>query len=99
MKDPAAAKAKIEQGHDADPPRCATCVYFRREPHTMFRLVEKKRRNGNGTKIIKVPAPKHPLLNPIIERCSYGNFQVKPHHLCDRWHSRQGERLEDANAD
>lgn len=84
---------KKEQGYDGDPPRCVTCVYFRREPHTKF--VEREVRTRKGKKrIIKVPLRKDPVLNPIVDRCSFGDFLTKPHAVCDQWHSRAGETLE-----
>ncbi len=80
--------AKKSQGHDNDPPRCATCVFYRHEPHTLFREVTK------GKKTIRVPVRRHPINNPMVERCSFGNFEVRKHHLCDEWRNRKGEVLE-----
>ncbi len=81
------------QNFDADPPRCVTCVYFRREPHSLHELRQVKTRRGK-VKTIKVPKRKDAVLNPVVDRCSYGNFMVKPHSVCDEWHSRSGETVE-----
>lgn len=85
--------AKARQNFDADPPRCMTCVYFRREPHTLHELRQVKNRRGK-VKTIKVPMRKDALLNPIVDRCSFGNFLTKPHSVCDEWHSRTGEVID-----
>lgn len=87
------ARAKAEQDYESSPPRCVTCVYFRREPHTLFRSVEKITRKGK-TKMIKVPMRAHPRNNPIVDRCSFGNFLTRPHSICNEWRTRDGERLE-----
>lgn len=85
--------AKAKQNFDADPPRCMTCVYFRREPHTLHRKVVKLSRKGKP-RIRKEPLRKDPILNPIVDRCSFGNFLTKPHAICDEWHSRTGEVID-----
>lgn len=85
--------AMARQNFDADPPRCMTCVYFRREPHTLYREVVSMSRRGKP-RIRKVPMRKDAVLNPIVDRCSFGNFLVKPHSVCDEWMSRQGESIE-----
>ncbi|HFT7528756.1 hypothetical protein I5U31_03630 [Stenotrophomonas maltophilia] len=85
--------AKAKQNFDADPPRCMTCVYFRREPHTLNREVVKFSRKGKP-RIRKEPLRKDPILNPIVDRCSFGNFLTKPHAICDEWHSRTGEVID-----
>jgi hypothetical protein len=85
--------AKARQNFDGNPPRCTTCVYFRREPHTKF--VERNVRTRRGRiKTVMVPLRKDPKLNPIVDRCSFGDFLTKPHAVCDEWHSHQGEVLE-----
>jgi len=86
--------AKVSQGHDSDPPRCANCCYFRREPHTKFVV-----RISRMKKPVRVKAKPHPLRNPIVDRCSFGNFEVKPHHICDKWHGRDGTKLEGSGDD
>jgi hypothetical protein len=91
--DARAVSAKLEQDYDNDPPRCATCCYFRREPHTLFRMQEVKTRKGKLV-MRKVSVRKHPILNPIVDRCSYGNFLVKIHHVCNKWHGRDGSKIE-----
>lgn len=95
MGDDARTKAaKLAQGHDSNPPRCAICCYFRREPHTLF--VERKSRSGRTVKSRLKP---HPTRNPLVDRCSFGNFVVKPHHVCDRWHGHDGARIEGVSDD
>lgn len=84
--------AKIEQDYDPDPPRCHTCVYFRREPHTLFKVITRKSRKGRLI-TSRVPLRKHPLTNPLVDRCSFGNFLTKPHALCNEWRTRDGDRL------
>lgn len=88
-----ADESKVAQGYDGDPPRCMTCVYFRREPHTMWIDRTWTTRKGK-VKTVKVRARKHPVSNPIVGRCSFGNFLTKPSAICNEWHNRQGERLE-----
>lgn len=83
------AEAKRRQAHDADPPRCATCVYFRREPHQLY--ADRTSRSGRQ---IRVKVKAHPKRNPLVERCSFGNFEVRPHHVCDEWKGRNGDTLE-----
>lgn len=87
------AAAKARQDHDADPPRCLNCVYFRREPHTKFIEREVKQRNGK-LKMVRIPAKRHPVRNPLVDRCSFGNFEVKQHHICNEWHGHAGDSLE-----
>ena len=53
--------------------------------------VERTTRTGN-TKRVKLKA--HPHRNPLIDRCSFGNFIVKPHHVCDKWHGHDGAKIE-----
>lgn len=85
---------KARQDHDSDPPRCMNCVYFRREPHTKFIERQVKTRKGK-VKTVLVPLKRHPVRNPLVDRCSFGNFDVKPHHVCNEWHSRAGESIQD----
>lgn len=85
--------AKRQQGYDNDPPRCVSCVYFRREAYTRYAEREKVSRSGK-VRVVKFQKKVHPLKNPLVDRCSFGNFLTKPHAICDEWHSRQGERLE-----
>ena len=93
MTDQRSKDAKAQQGHDADPPRCMTCVYFRREPHTLYTDRQTSGRSGK-VRTIRVKLRPHPLKNPLVDRCSFGNFLVKGHHLCDEWHSHDGSKLE-----
>lgn len=87
------ARAKSEQDYDGSPPRCATCVYFRREPHTLYLERAVTTRNGKA-KTIRVRAKRHPINNPIVDRCSFGNFLTKPHAICNEWRTREGECLD-----
>ena len=92
------AAAKAAQDHDSDPPRCANCCYFRREPHTKY--IERAVLSRKGKpQVIKIRLRKHPVNNPIIDRCSFGNFEVKPHHVCDAWHGRDGSKIENRSDD
>lgn len=88
------ARAKSQQDYDNDPPRCITCVYFRREPHTLYADRKIVTRRGKE-KTVKVRKRAHPISNPIVDRCSFGNFEVKAHHVCNEWHSHSGERVAD----
>ncbi len=91
------ARAKAEQDYESSPPRCVTCVYFRREPHTLFSDRQRISRRG---RIIhyRVKLRAHPRDNPIVDRCSFGNFLTKPHAICNEWRTRDGERLVDSEA-
>jgi len=82
--------AKLRQNFEEDPPRCMSCVFFRREPHTLFELRQVKNRRGK-LRTIKVSKRKDAVLNPIVDRCSFGNFLTKPHAVCDEWRNRTGE--------
>ena len=83
----------IAQGYDKDPPRCFTCVYFRREPHTLYKTTTRTTRRG---KVVtsKARVKSHPTKNPIVDRCSFGNFLAKPYAICNEWHGKDGARLE-----
>ena len=83
-------RAKQLQDFDGNPPRCATCVFFRREPHKLFTTRTVTTRRGK-TKTIRVPMRSHPTANPVIDRCAFGNFQVKPHAVCSEWRNQRGE--------
>lgn len=87
------ARAKAEQDYDSNPPRCVTCVYFRREPHTLYAVRERVSRRGNVIRT-RVKLRSHPRSNPIVDRCSFGNFLTKPSAICNEWHSHAGERIE-----
>lgn len=92
------ARAKTEQDFDGDPPRCATCLYFRREPHTLYSERERISRSGKLIRV-RVRLRSHPRDNPIVDRCSFGNFLTKPHAVCDEWRSRSGERVAQESGD
>lgn len=88
--------AKRFQGYDPSTPRCATCVYFRREPHTKYRLVERLTRSGK-LRIFKEPVRKHPVNNPVVDRCSFGNFITRPQACCDEWRDLNGGKIAKAD--
>ena len=86
-------RAKTAQDYDPSPPRCMTCVYHRREPAEIYKEREIVTPRGKH-KTIRVRIKAHPTRNPIVDRCTFGNFLVKPSGVCDEWHSREGERIE-----
>lgn len=86
MKDP-----KIEQDYDPNPPRCYECVYFSRKPVKEYVERTVKTRKGR-LKTVHVQA-RRSRHNPVIERCTFGNFEVTGKGVCNEWHSRQGERI------
>lgn len=85
-------RAKVEQDFDGNPPRCATCLYFRREPHTLYTERVRMSRSGKPVKQ-RIRLRSHPTNNPIVDRCSFGNFLTKPHAICNEWRTHQGDRL------
>lgn len=86
-------RAMAAQDYDPAAPRCATCVYFKHEP--LVRLVERTldSRHGKKTRKVMVRLRPHPTRNPMVDRCTFGNFLVKPAGVCNEWHSRSGERI------
>lgn len=86
-------RAMAQQDYDAAPPRCATCVYFRTEP--LRRYAERTTTHGRTGKVrtILVRIKAHPSRNPLVDRCTFGNFLVKSAGVCNEWHSREGERI------
>ena len=86
--------AKASQDYDNCPPKCVTCVYFKRAPLISFANEVKLTRRGK-TKTVKVPVRAHPLTNPTVDRCTFGNFLVSPNGVCNEWRSRDGERIVD----
>lgn len=89
---------KAIQDYEASVPRCWTCVYFKRqaapsEPKTVTRML-KTSRNGRRKPVQMEVRPKPSRVNPKIDMCSFGNFQVSPSGVCREWHSSNGERLE-----
>ena len=86
--------AQAAQDYDNCPPKCVTCVYFKRAPLIAFTNEVKLTRRGK-TKTVKVPVRAHPLTNPTVDRCTFGNFLVRPTGVCNEWHSRDGERIVD----
>ncbi|WP_141098736.1 hypothetical protein [Stenotrophomonas pavanii] len=90
MKESHDDKQKRQQGYDPSTPRCATCLYFRREPHTIYRMVEKRGRSSK-IRIRKEPVRKHAIHNPVVDRCSFGNFITRPQAACDEWRNSEGE--------
>lgn len=85
--------AKQAQDYDHNPPRCATCVYLRHGPRTKYLVVTKTSRSGKSRQV-RVNAKKHPIKNPSVDHCTFGNFEVRPQAVCNEWHSRDGERIE-----
>jgi hypothetical protein len=89
------ARAKLVQDYDDNPPRCATCVYFRCEP--LVRHVERHVKGRSGrVRVQQVRIKKHPIKNPLVDRCTFGNFLIKRSGVCNEWHSRDGERIVEA---
>ena len=84
--------SKREMGYDSDPPRCFTCVYFRREPATPHEIISRKFRRG--VKQVKWTKRSHPITNPIVDKCTFGHFETTAKAVCDEWHSRNGEVIE-----
>jgi hypothetical protein len=85
--------AKAEQDYDPDPPRCRTCVYFRHEPE-ILKIERTLKRRGGKTKTVMVPARAHPSRNPLVMRCTFGNFKVSAQGICNEWRNHAGERVE-----
>ena len=86
--------AKEAQDYDDCPPKCATCVYFKRAPLMVFTNKVKITRRGK-TRTVKVAMRADPHTNPTVDRCTFGNFLVLPTGVCNEWHSRDGERIVD----
>ena len=84
--------AKEAQDYDNSPPKCSSCVYFRRAPLIAFASKVKLTRRGKE-KTVKVPVRAHPISNPTVDRCTFGNFIVKPTGVCNEWHSSEGEKI------
>ena len=89
-----------EQDYEPDTPRCFTCVYFKRvavqpELKTVIRML-KKTRNGPRKPVKVQVRPKPNRVNPRIETCTFGNFEVKPGGVCREWHGRDGAKLLEA---
>lgn len=87
------AQAMAQQDYDANPPRCLTCVYYVRQPERPYCERTMKGRR-NTVRHVRVKLKAHPHRNPLVDRCTFGNFIVKPSAVCDEWHSREGERIE-----
>jgi hypothetical protein len=84
------ARAMREQDYDATPPRCVDCLYFRRERRT----VEREVRGRSGcVHLVRVPVRKRMGPAAMIERCTFGNFEVSARGVCDEWRDRNGERI------
>ena len=91
------AQAKRAQDYDPNPPRCLTCVYHRYEQER--RYVERRITGRNGRiRVQRFKILGFPIKNPMVDRCTFGNFIVKPSGVCDEWHSRDGERIEQPEA-
>jgi hypothetical protein len=83
-------KAKRQQDYDADTPRCFTCLYFKRERRFDQRLVKKR---SGGMKVVTFPVKKRIGTSHLVDRCAFGNFEVKAGGACKEWRGRQGEVL------
>lgn len=88
----AVAAAKTQQDYDPDPPRCFNCVYHRHEPERKYVEREIRTRKGKVKKIL-VRVKSNPHLNPMVHRCTFGDFIVQLSGICNEWHSRKGEIL------
>lgn len=94
IDDDKAEHAKRSQDYDPNPPRCVTCVYHRHERQD--RYIEREVRSRKGKlRIVRFKQKVHPLKNPMVDRCTFGNFIVKRAGVCNEWHSRDGERIEE----
>lgn len=34
-----------------------------------------------------------PVRNPLVDRCTFGNFEVKHYGVCDEWRTRDGQSI------
>lgn len=91
LRDEKEARSKVMQDYDPSPPRCATCLYHRREPTQPY--IERTMKTRRGFKTQQVRNRAHPQRNPLVDRCMFGNFIVKPSAVCDEWRTRDGERI------
>ena len=83
---------KIQQDYDPDPPRCETCVYWTYGPQDKY--LERQVKDNNGkVRTVRFKKRSHPTRNPRVDRCTFGNFKVSRHGVCNEWHSRKGERI------
>lgn len=85
-------RAKREQEYDPVPPKCSSCVYFKRQllnPHTE-RVITTRR---GKKKVVKVNLPAS-RTNPKLDMCTFGNFEVRPYGVCNEWHSHTGEKID-----
>lgn len=90
------AKAHAAQDYDPNPPRCATCVYWKQGPQDRYLERQVKGRSGK-VRTVRFKQRAHPTRNPIVNRCTFGNFRVSLHSVCNEWHSREGERIDTTN--
>ena len=87
---------KRDQDYEPDTPRCLTCCYFKREPlDNALNYVQRRSRKGKLI-TVKVPPNRRRKVNPIVDKCTYGDFQVKPGGVCREWHGRDGSKLAEA---
>lgn len=87
-----AERAKRQQDYDPNPPRCFSCIYFRRAPLKQF--VQRTVTSRSGKKRTVLVPLKKGRVNPVIETCTFGNFEVVGRGVCDEWRNRAGERLD-----
>ena len=93
MSDDAKTKqAKEAQDYDPTPPRCGTCVYWKQGPEERYLERTVKGRSGK-VRTIRFKQRPHPTRNPIVNRCTFGNFKVSLQGVCNEWHSKDGERI------
>lgn len=85
-------RAKQQQDYDHSTPRCATCVFCRTEPKQPYlERTTTSRKGKQKTQLVKHRA--HPVRNPLVDRCTFGNFIVSRNGVCNEWRSREGERI------
>lgn len=85
-------RAKVIQGFDAEPPRCATCVYFSRG--SAKKRKESARRGWTLEKARLAQELHTGWQSSELQHCTFGNFRVATISVCDEWHSKTGERIE-----
>lgn len=85
-------RAKQQQDYDPNTPRCASCVFCRTEKATPYLERTWVTRSGKQ-KTQRVRNRTHPLRNPLVDRCTFGNFIVSRNGVCNEWRNREGERI------
>jgi hypothetical protein len=85
-------EAKAQQDYDPNPPRCFECVYYQRKLRKEYEERQGITRRGKPI-VRKVQLPRN-RANPMIERCTFGNFEVTGKGVCNEWRNRNGERIQ-----